>query len=323
MTQTASAQKNKPIIDERCRQAGVLGDLLAGLCGETVDTVWRQVADGAAYVDGRRQRDPAQRVNPGQRIALWPAADPRRADIAAGQLQVVWRDERVLVVCKPAGLPTQPPPRGGDALSLRVQALLGAGAYLGEIHRLDRDASGLVAYALDAQAARHLASQFAAHRARRRYLACVRSRVPVRDQAIDEPVAEIVPGRMATLATGAPARTRVRSVAFDADRALALLDLQLHTGRSHQIRVHLAWAVGPIVGDRLYGDLVDLPSATAGLPRIALHGGHLQLQHPGGQTLAWTVPPPDDFWPDAALAAWLPTDWPQKEQRPRQGHQPP
>ncbi|MBM4342043.1 MAG: RluA family pseudouridine synthase [Deltaproteobacteria bacterium] len=318
MTESTSIGKNKPIIDTRSRLAGSLGDILAALCGEAADVVWRQVADGAAYVDGRRVRDPALWVGAGQRVALWPAADPRRAAVDQGQLRVVWRDDRVLVAHKPAGLPTQPPPRGGDALSLRVRALLGPEVYLGELHRLDRDASGLVAYALDPQAARHLASQFAAHRARRRYLACVRSRVAVPDQVVDEPVAEVAPGRMTTHATGAPARTRVRCLAFDADRALALVDLQLHTGRSHQIRVHLAWAVGPIAGDRLYGDLSDLPSASAGLPRIALHGGHLQLQHPNGQTLQWTVPPPDDFWPEPALAALLPVNWPTSgDRRPR------
>lgn len=311
MTEATNTQNNKPLFDTRVRVTGALGDLVATLGAMSVDTAWRQVADGGAYLDGRRARDPQTRVNAGQRVALWPPADPRRAAIASGQLQVVWRDERLLVAHKPAGLPTQPPPRGGDALSLRVQALLGPDAYLGEIHRLDRDASGLVAYALDAQAARHLASQFAAHRARRRYLAWVRSRVAVPDQTVDEPVAEIVPGRMTTSATGAPARTRVRCLAFDADRALALLDLQLHTGRSHQIRVHLAWAVGPIVGDRLYGDAADLPSATEGLPRIALHGGHLRLQHPDGKALQWTAPPPDDFWPQPGLAATLPNDWPQ------------
>lgn len=270
------------------------------------------IDDGAVYVDGRRCRDRNLKLRPGQMIKVLAAAPAARRKIDAGQLHVVHRDERLLIVAKPAGLPTQPPPRGGDALSLRVARLLGPQAYVGEVHRLDRDASGLVAYALDKAAAARVAAQFRDHSARRRYLAVVRSQLAVHAQTIDEPIGEIAVGRMATAANGVPAVTVVRPLAFDAVAGMALLDLQLRTGRSHQIRVHLAWAVGPICGDFQYGDRSRPGQLPAKTPRIALHGGALALQHPEGAHLHWTLPPPPDFWPSdsALLAARLPDHWP-------------
>lgn len=316
---------NEPILQFTCSHASSLADALALHQGQlTTQTreanwqasaIWQAVTDGAVYVDGKRVRDPLLALRLGQRVAVMLAADPARQRIDEGLLRVVHRDARMLVVAKPAGLPTQPPPRGGDALSLRVQDLLGPQAYLGEIHRLDRDASGLVVFALDRVAAAGLAAQFRSHNAGRRYLAVVRTQVPVADQTIDEPIVEVTQGHMATGANGVPAITRVRSLGHDAQRGLALLDLQLYTGRSHQIRAHLAWAVGPIVGDRKYGDTHDLAADNGAPARIALHGGYLAVHDPDGRRVKWTYAPPADFWPTPELAALLPTEWPPPVRR--------
>jgi 23S rRNA pseudouridine1911/1915/1917 synthase len=237
----------------------------------------------------------------------------------------VHEDRALLVVDKPAGLPTQPPPRGGDALSLRVQKYLERKGTLraGEVHRLDRDASGLVVYGRSRGATASLAEQFRLHTAGRHYLAIVRTALPVLPQVIDEPLAELGPGRMTLDPTGMPARTFVLPLAFDPERNAALVLCALDTGRTHQVRVHLAFAVGPIAGDVMYGDLPSHGQASprlddvgeavdpSGPGRIALHGAVLSLDHPdGGQPRTWVAAPGDDFWalvPGADLP--LPDGW--------------
>lgn len=268
------------------------------------------IADGAVYVDGKRMLVPGTLVQPGQLVRVEPPAPAERRQIDGGGLQIVYRDARILVVAKPAGLPTQPPPRGGDALSLRVKKLLGPGAYLGEVHRLDRDASGLVVYGLDRDSTADLARQFRDHQAGRRYLALVRTVSDVAAQRIDEPLSELGPGRMTTSATGAPACSEVTPLTVDRARQQALLEVVLRTGRSHQIRVHLAWAIGPIVGDGQYGDPEGPYPRDGATRRIALHGAWLGLYHPEtGKRNSWICPPPEDFWPDgtpwAAAAEWI------------------
>lgn len=253
------------------------------------------VKDGAVYVDGKRCREPGARLTGGQTVRVEPAAPASRKQIDGGRVATVFRDERIWVVDKPAGLPTQPPPRGGDALSLRCKAELGPKAYLGEVHRLDRDASGLLVYALDKAAAGELADQFRSHSAQRRYLAIARTARQPQEQWIDEPILELEPGRMITHATGIPARTHVVPVAWDEARGLALLDVSLQTGRTHQIRVHVALTIGPLLGDGIYGD-PDGPHRG----RVALHAARLTLVPPGDLApRAFVCPPPSDFWPVA------------------------
>ncbi|MFZ4577706.1 MAG: pseudouridine synthase [Myxococcota bacterium] len=288
------------------------------------------IEDGAVYVDDHRCRVPAQLLTAGQTIRVLPTA-PDRTQVGGGRLRVVHEDRALLVVDKPAGLPTQPPPRGGDALSLRVQKYLERKGTLraGEVHRLDRDASGLVVYGRSRSATASLAEQFRLHTAGRHYLAIVRTALPVLPQVIDEPLAELGPGRMTLDPTGMPARTFVLPLAFDPERNAALVLCALDTGRTHQVRVHLAFAVGPIAGDVMYGDLPSQGQPSPGLDnvgeagessrpgRIALHGGVLSLDHPdGGQPRTWVAAPGDDFWalvPGAVLP--LPDGWAELDPR--------
>jgi 23S rRNA pseudouridine1911/1915/1917 synthase len=252
------------------------------------------IRDGAVYVAGLRVREPGVHVVEGQQVRVQPQAPAERRDIDAGKIVTIYRDAHLWIVNKPAGLPTQPPPRGGDALNLRLQRELGPHTYLGEIHRLDRDASGLVVYALDRETAADLAEQFRSHRARRRYLAVARTGRAPGVMDIDEPVDEIEPGRMALTATGMPAHTWVNPLAYDAKRQLSLLELALDTGRTHQIRLHVAWAIGPLLGDRLYGDPTGPHRG-----RIALHAAALGLIEPAtGQPRRYYCPPPAEFWPE-------------------------
>ncbi len=277
--------------------------VLAILAGMTRNEARRAIEQGSVYLAGSRSQLAATIAQAGQQLRLLPS-NPDRTQIDEGQLRVVFRDEWLMVVEKPAGLPTQPPPRGGDALSLRVRGVLEPRSYVGELHRLDRDVSGLVMYGMRPDATANLAEQLRYHRATRRYLGLVHTAIAVPRQTINEPIREISPGRMGLHPAGMPARTHVMPLDFAAEARIALVLLALETGRSHQIRLHLAWAAGALLGDRQYGD-------TLSLPRIGLHAAMLRLRHPhDGQQCTWTLPPPPDFWALANGAPLqLPADW--------------
>ena len=266
-----------------------LDQALAMVAALPRNEVRRSIEDGAVYVNGARCILAAHRVALDDAVRMLPRS-PDRTGVDEGALRIVHQDEWLLVVDKPAGLPTQPPPRGGDALSLRVRKHVGPDAYLGELHRLDRDVSGLVVFALRPDAAAHVADQLRTHAAGRVYLALVRTAVPVPAQVITEPLREVTPGVMGLHPTGMPAKTHVTPLDADVTAQVALVQVRLETGRSHQIRVHLAWAAGALLGDKLYGDLQEGP-------RVGLHATELHLIHPAeGQPASWTSPPPPDFW---------------------------
>lgn len=298
-------------------QAGLrLDKVVATVTGWARAKVRRAVAAGAVQVDGQRCLVAAQLVTADQALLIFPV-NPDRDHIDDGKLRVLFEDEALLVVSKPAGLPTQPPPRGGDALSLRVAAHLAEAKdaerrrdgqpHVGLVHRLDRDASGLLLFGKRREATAALSRGLRRHNMRRYYLALVRTAVHVPTGHIEEPLAPNDQGGARCHATGAPARTTVVQLAFDPAARLALVGLRLHTGRMHQARVHLAWGVGVIVGDRRYGDTV----AAAG--RLALHCAALQLRHPrSGAILRWQSPLPTDFFAGAGATLALPGDWLQR-----------
>ena len=182
----------------------------------------------------------------------------------------MYRDDWLLVVDKPSGLPTQAPRGGGDNLLDHVRAAHG---YAGLHHRLDTPASGLLALALDRRANRALAATFRERIAVRRYLVVVLG-APGGDGAWTTPIG------------GKGARTDWRTLASGA--GLSVLEARLHTGRTHQVRVHAAGASHPVVGDRRHGG-----AAGRAWPRLALHAWKLELPHPrSGRPSAFGGPPP-------------------------------
>ena len=211
------------------------------------------------------------------------------------------------VVDKPAGLPSEPPRQGGDALTLRLGERYGV-ADVYTSHRLDRDASGLLAVARNPHTRVALDEALRTRAVQRGYLALVRTWVAPVDVIIEEPL-QTTRGRTSVAPWGAPARTRVAPLAFDAERGVALVAVRLQTGRTHQARVHLAHAVGAIAGDHWYGDTGPKRG------RVALHAAWLRI--PAGPHLPAVdvnQPPSPDFW---ALACSdgvsadlsLPEDW--------------
>ena len=215
---------------------------------------------------------------------------------------MLWSDPWLLALAKPAGLLSQPGlgPELADSLISRArrrwpEALL--------VHRLDRDTSGLILLARDADTHRRLSAAFAERRIRKTYLARVRGAPAARSGRIDQPLARLStrPPRYGVVpveAGGKPALSHWRrladtnTAAFGAGSSgLATLLLQPITGRSHQLRVHLAWLGHPVLGDRLYG--ADGDGGGGSEPSLQLRAIGLRLLHPHtGRPLRLRCPGP-------------------------------
>jgi 23S rRNA pseudouridine1911/1915/1917 synthase len=221
----------------------------------------------------------------------------------------VWEDADVVVVDKPPGLVVHPGAGQGEGtlvngLLARHPELAGVGEAHrpGIVHRLDRDTSGLLVVALTPAAYTALVIALGERRVERRYAALVWGVPEAPRGVIDAPIGRSPrqPTRQAVVAGGRPARTRYEMrVRYDQPADLALLGCRLETGRTHQIRVHLASIGHPVVGDREYGGQRDALS----VPRVFLHAEHLAFDHPvTGEALAFDSPLPPDL---AAVLAGL------------------
>jgi 23S rRNA pseudouridine1911/1915/1917 synthase len=280
------------------------------------------IAEGRVTRGPETIRDPNNRVKPGDVFAVViPRPTPATPEPQAIPLSIVYEDADLLVIDKPAGLVVHP--AAGNLDGTLVNALLahcgdslpgiGGVARPGIVHRLDKDTSGLLVAAKTERAMRSLAKQFAAHAVERLYNAIVWG-VPRTGEGMVEGNLGRNPfdrKRMAVLRGGGkPARTRYRAVeSFIAgDRPIAsLVECRLETGRTHQIRVHLAHIGHPLIGDATYGRARKAPrprtpeessayDAAVGFPRQALHAGVLGFFHPTRQQKmhfesAW----PEDF----------------------------
>jgi len=207
-------------------------------------------------------------------------------------LDIVYEDETLAVVNKPAGLVVHPAagtPSGtlANALAYHFQQLPDRGVRPGIVHRLDRDTSGLLVVAKTEAALENLSDQFRDRTVFKSYLALVHGRMASNSGKIDQPLARDPSNRtrMAVVRGGRNALTlyRVRQ-AFD---RFTLLDVELKTGRTHQIRVHLAWLKHPVVGDETYGSGRDntiqdpqLRARIRNLKRQFLHAEKLGFKHP-------------------------------------------
>lgn len=189
--------------------------------------------------------------------------------------ELVYGDAWLLALAKPSGLLSQPGlgPELADSLISRAQRRWPEARL---VHRLDRDTSGLILLARDADTHRLLSAAFANRRVQKTYLARVQGVTVARGGWIDQPIARIAtrPPRYGVVALqlgGKPALTRWRRLAGNATTSTLLL--QPHTGRSHQLRVHLAWLGHPVLGDPIYGD----PELAL---RLQLHAAGLRFRHP-------------------------------------------
>ncbi len=258
---------------------------------------------GHVWVDGVCQPSPSRKVQAGQRIAvdLIPTQECRAFRPEEMALSVVFEDADVIVIDKPAGLVVHPAP--GNWSGTLLNGLLAhhtAAASLpraGIVHRLDKDTSGLMVVGKTLVAVTALTRQIAARDVRRIYLAVCHGRFEHPTLRIAAPIGRDPRSRvrMAVLpAGGREARTDVERLAVRddiAEGALSAVRCTLHTGRTHQIRVHLASVGHPLLADQTYGGRV-----ACGLARQALHATRLGFDHPvSGRPMAFEAPPPADF----------------------------
>ncbi|GAB4177430.1 MAG: hypothetical protein Fur0039_20800 [Rhodocyclaceae bacterium] len=245
---------------------------------------------------------PRMRVWGGERILVMP--DPEAAQLASRPepiaLAVLHEDDFLLVVDKPAGLVVHP--GNGNPCGTLLNALLYHSPQLarlpraGIVHRLDKDTSGLLVVAKTLEAHTELVRQLQARTVSRRYLAVVAGlarREGVVDAAIGRHPRQRT--RMAVVAGGRAARTHYRVIERLA--GASLLECALETGRTHQIRVHMASIGHPLLGDPVYGRRRSDPrSDPFSFPRQALHAWRLALRHPGsGEPTEWESAPPADL----------------------------
>lgn len=265
------------------------------------------VAAGRVRVGGRTLLQGSARLAEGAALEIdsgEPDATPPTplpaSGVLAAALQVVYADDDLIVVDKPAGVVVHPGAgHHDDTLVSQLIAVfpdLAAGAELGDpsrpgiVHRLDKETSGLLAVARSERAYRSLTEQLASRTMGRVYRALVLGHLEAPRGVVEAPIGRSRqdPTRMAVSAGGREARTRyeVRAL-FDQPIAASELTVRLETGRTHQIRVHLAAIGHPLAGDRRYGGGRRL----SGLERPFLHAEHLELVHPGsGEIVSFDSP---------------------------------
>jgi 23S rRNA pseudouridine1911/1915/1917 synthase len=261
-------------------QAGVrLDRLLAEPLGSRAQAQ-RLIDAGRVSVDGQR-RPKSHIVAPGEVIEVEPETAPEpAAPVASAPFTIAYQDDHLLVVDKPAGVVVHPARGHREGTLSQALAGLTAGGdeplRAGIVHRLDRDTSGLLVVARSDAVHRALRSLLSSRRLRREYLALVDGHPSSRSGTIDAPIGRDRRDRTAmSIDTDSPREARTH---FEVEEMLpqsALLRVTLETGRTHQIRVHLA-AIGlPVSGDPAYG----VPGAY-GLERQFLHAARLAFEHP-------------------------------------------
>jgi 23S rRNA pseudouridine1911/1915/1917 synthase len=222
-------------------------------------------------------------------------------------LDIRYQDDQLLVINKPAGLVVHPAAGNPDGTLqnalLHYDPALASLPRAGIVHRLDKDTSGLMVVARSLAAHKSLVEQLQARSVHREYLALVQGQVTA-GGSVDAPVGRHPRDRlrMAVVPSGKPALTHYR--VLERFPAHTLLLVRLETGRTHQIRVHMASIHHPLVGDPLYGGRARVPrgasdglrDALSDFRRQALHARRLELRHPAtGEAVAWEAEMPADF----------------------------
>ena len=275
--------------------------LMARLRGVPKSLIYRVLRSGEVRVD-RRRVEGAHRIAPGERIRIPPLRIAERNEAIPAphfRMPVLYEDEAIIALDKPAGLAVH----GGSGIahgaieslrSMRPQA-----RYLELVHRLDRETSGVLLVAKKRAALVALHAMLRDHAIDKRYLAGVAGRFRNEQQRVRLALEKRVTGtgekRVSVSSAGVSAETVFRRIARGAE--FSLLEAQLLTGRTHQIRVHLAHLGHPILGDDKYGDFdLNRRVRKLGLKRMFLHAASLALAHPiTGEALSIVAPLPAEL----------------------------
>jgi 23S rRNA pseudouridine1911/1915/1917 synthase len=261
------------------------------------------IANGNVTVNGRREKASYRPLAGDNIVVDEPPVTAREITPESIPLRIVYEDDALLVVDKPAGMVVHPAP--GNWSGTLVNALMGRGGELsagsspdraGIVHRLDKETSGLLLVAKTDRAHRILSTAIAARRVKRRYAVMIWGHLDSDRVTIDKPLARDPRDRkrMAIVSSGRQAKTDfVRLARFGPGD---LLRADLHTGRTHQIRVHLSSIGHPVMGDDVYGGGGGRRIAGLAPKRHFLHAAWLQFSHPQtGAPMDIRSPLPDDL----------------------------
>lgn len=279
---------------------------VAGWLGESRTRAAERIDQGRVLVGGHAVKR-SHRLGGDERVVVLPPPPEPTGAAGIPPPPVRYEDEHVLVVAKPAGMVVHP--GVGHTAGTMIQTLAEAGYPLasaggrkrpGVVHRLDKDTSGLLAVAKSDVAHAELVRQLKARTVTRGYLALVEGRLPAAHGRVEAPIGRDPRDRkrLAAVADGKPAVTHWEVGAEGvADRhgTVTLVRCRLETGRTHQVRIHLAYSGHPVVGDRTYGARCEIADAL-GVVRPFLHAWRLAFTHPvTGERIALTEPPPADL----------------------------
>ena len=256
---------------------------------------------GRVQLDGVVVTETRRKLAGGERILI--EAGPEAQAMAAGPepiaLSIVYEDEDIVVVDKPAGLVVHP--GSGNPAGTLMNALLHHAPALailpraGIVHRLDKETSGLLVVAKNEIAQTDLVRQLQARSVKRHYLALVHGDL-ARAGTVDAPIGRHPTQRVKMAVVGGGREARTHYAPLERYGSATLLECRLETGRTHQIRVHMASIKHPLVGDPTYGKRQAATPLLAGFRRQALHAWRLQLVHPRSRDdMAWEAPPPADL----------------------------
>jgi len=296
----ASARPRRLVVPGECAGARLDQALARMLPEHSRSRLAAWTKEGRVLVDGA-VADPKRKVWGGECVSLAEAPTPAQTAQRpeAIPLAIRYEDAAILVIDKPAGLVVHP--GSGNWQGTLLNALLHHAPGLeaipraGIVHRLDKDTSGLLVVAKTLEAQTDLVRQLQARTVKRHYLALAFG-IVARDGTVDAPIGRhpLQRTRMAVVGGGRAARTHYR--VLERFACATLLECALETGRTHQIRVHLADIGHPLVGDPVYGSHRAAPPLLAAFARQALHAWRLALVHPAtGAEMGWEAPPPADF----------------------------
>ena len=288
-------------IQARCEAEGRLDTFAAAAADVTRSRAGALIREGMVRVDGEARTKPGFALRPGQLVEIeLPQAAPATVEAEDIPIDIVYQDADVAVVYKPSGMVVHPAPGNEhgtlvNALMARLDGLSGIGGEIrpGIVHRIDKDTSGLLLIAKNDRAHVSLSEQIKAHTVGRVYKAIVIGGFREDSGDVDAPIGRhpVDRKRMAIVPDGRTARTHWE--VLERLRGAALIQARLTTGRTHQIRVHMASIGHPVLGDPLYGPKRSPYPVTGGQ---LLHAWRIGFDHPvTGQRMEFEAEPEERF----------------------------
>lgn len=264
---------------------------------------------GRVFVNGAQFKRLGDPLPAGATVEVRPETKPAASEIIAEELnwgvEIVSENDDFVVVNKPPGLLTSTNDRERRPTLLAWLQVRYADrnppVRLGVIHRLDKEASGLLVFSKNQPTFEHLKSELFHRKMKRQYLAAAQGQVAPAEGTVDSWLVEHADGRVHICRKGSPkgdsAITHYRTIDFSKERVQSLLEITLETGRKHQIRAHLASIGHPIVGDVMYGATMGVSKRRGAVPWLRLFAYKLEfVERKSGRELKFQLPTPNAFW---------------------------